>query len=631
MKAFPRADFVSHNTQVDSTSASLLGDGPPSRRVAFAALGCTLVILAASAWYRARQPDFHRGLGTDEFITLQNYTWAGVNSDGTRRQLSRLQDIRDLKTPSPRQLLIGLYCSLGRWTEPNNHVVYSSLANGTLPLFDDKVFGLRLTALAAGAAFALAVAAVCWRCRWHGTAILAGTMAFWHPYVVAYSQEARGYTVMLFLIVVFLWACQKTLQNPTSIVVAFALVMSSVLIFENTVNMAVDWVIPGYVLVFAFPSLFDPPQGNDHSKLQRKSLLVQFLCVGVAGFIFLVDRLPYVVASSQQYGIPFGTMRGFFDLLLRDLHYLFPSPAWVVVAVLGGIGAILAWQERPGRGYVALSGFAMLATLLHFAAGKRFAYERNLGFWLVPVFLGYACLSQRLMNLPRHGWQKIAVAAVVYVGTLALLVPGLRTSVMDLEYETFRTRIRELPQQEHTPSLALFGEGIPDSIQLDWPANWSDVAIPTDRAVNLLLVEKGTPLLPWVRGQYSLSDKQVPDWPHAEIAVHDGLFTVVRWPCRVMPWQSQPPARAVMLWYPSFESVAVSPEKVLAFLAENNVSLHPVTTRYQAKMEVFGRLACVVTAGSTRAETERIWQTLERAKQRFGGQTVLLGPRDNVK
>ena len=223
----------------------------PGRRAMLAVVGSTIVILGVSVYHRSHQQSFYRGLETDELITLQNYTWAGVKSDGTRRDLERLSDIQQLGCPSAKKLIIGVYCSLGRWAEPNNHVIYSLISNVALSLFERKDIALRVPALLAALAFAFGVAVVCWRCKWYATTVAAGTMAFWHPYIVEYSQTARGYTLMLFLVVLFLIGCQKAVKNPASISASFALVLISVFIFQNTVNMAADWVIPCYILLIA--------------------------------------------------------------------------------------------------------------------------------------------------------------------------------------------------------------------------------------------------------------------------------------------------------------------------------------------------------------------------------------------
>jgi hypothetical protein len=81
-----------------------------------------------------------------------------------------------------------------------------------------------------------------------------------------------------------------------------------------------------------------------------------------------------------------------------------------------------------------------------------------------------------------------------------------------------------------------------------------------------------------------------------------------------------------MLWYPSFEPVAVSPDAVLGFLKERGIVFHPISTRYQAKLEVFSRLECVAATAFSPEEAEILREALEAASVRFGGPVIPLLP-----
>ena len=67
---------------------------------------------------KSTSDDFRRPLAEDELITLRVYTGAGTNGDGTPRDLSRREQLEQLKPLSPSELAIGMYASLGRWAEP---------------------------------------------------------------------------------------------------------------------------------------------------------------------------------------------------------------------------------------------------------------------------------------------------------------------------------------------------------------------------------------------------------------------------------------------------------------------------------------------------------------------------------
>jgi hypothetical protein len=73
--------------------------------------------------------------------------------------------------------------------------------------------------------------------------------------------------------------------------------------------------------------------------------------------------------------------------------------------------------------------------------------------------------------------------------------------------------------------------------------------------------------------------------------------------------------------------VAVSPSGALDFLEASKIPFLAVNVRYQAKLEVFARLACVVAGATTPAEVQRTWKTLAEAQSLFGGRVVFLAPR----
>lgn len=601
------------------------------------AMGMLLIFLTASAFVIARRPDFQRGLHVDEFRTLQNYTWAGINDDGTRRSLDRLSDIEGLGTPSPRRFLMGIYCSLGRWPEPNNHIIYSALTNVSLAMCNNKIVAFRLPALVCAGAFALAVALVCWRCGWRTMAPATGAIAFWNPYVVHYAQEARGYTVMLSLVMCFLLAAERALRKPRALIPAWLLVILSILLVQNTVNMIIDWVGPCFLMMLIFPGIFDGATTNGRRCGRRRKLLLnQIFCVGCVVVVFFMDRLPYVYTSTQQYGYRVTSPAEFFARLTDVLRFLFPSTPWVGFLILGAVGGMLALRERPGRGYVALSAAAILVTLIHFAAAQRFTYVRNNGYWLIPVLLGYGCLGQRACDAIRKTWSAAAGKAILYGVSVVLAASVMRVSIVDEDYELFRGKVHALSTTP-TPALALYSvysDGVGREIQLDCPENWlhNQPELPETSALDLILVRRQPNAIFQPKGDRPGPWKPSSDWPNAEVMVQQGPYSVTRLPCRVARnWPESPTPTTIALWYPSFESVSLSPERVLEILKQNQLRYYELNARYQAKMEVFGRLACIAVLASTEEESRRLRNVLEEGQKRFGGEVVVLLPHDRRK
>src|SRR6185369_11739291 len=98
------------------------------RREALAYAAAALIIgLFAVLFVQDRR--FVESLAWDEWLTVEWYTWVGVTEAGEHRPVRRMEDFEALPAPSLRNLAIGFYCALGRWPEPNNHVVHSALVN----------------------------------------------------------------------------------------------------------------------------------------------------------------------------------------------------------------------------------------------------------------------------------------------------------------------------------------------------------------------------------------------------------------------------------------------------------------------------------------------------------------------
>ncbi len=158
-----------------------------------------------------------RPLVTDEIQTVINHTWAGIRPSGEQMELNRVSDFYGLPSPTPRQLLMGVYCAAGRWIEPNNHIINSLLTNFSLGFKRDELT-TRLPALLGGLTFAIAFF---WLCasvlKWSWAAPLVALWAWYCPYVLIYSQTARGYSWMLAIQVLMIIQAYRFTRRPTSI------------------------------------------------------------------------------------------------------------------------------------------------------------------------------------------------------------------------------------------------------------------------------------------------------------------------------------------------------------------------------------------------------------------------------
>ncbi|HEX5271081.1 MAG TPA: hypothetical protein VFW33_11360, partial [Gemmataceae bacterium] len=318
-----------------------------------------VAVVLASAAYRAGQPDLVRPLNEDELITLRYYTWAGVRPDGEPRELRRREDVERLGRPGMRELALGAYCSFGRWAEPNNHVVNSGLINLTLTSCHPFEAAVRIPALVGAVLLALLAGAICyWVFPARSAVPLVAACAFWHPYVLRYSQEARGYSWMLALQLLLVACFVRLLRSPTSLLWGFLTATVAALSFMNVLTMSLYWVFPAYLVMLAV-AVWGWLRGTGECAL-RVNLAVQIAAVGAVGLVFLLDRLPFVVSSTQQYGLTFQGAGEYAARLRETADYLFPSAGWKLFAVAGLAGLILSWRHPWGRLLLATFAVSLL-------------------------------------------------------------------------------------------------------------------------------------------------------------------------------------------------------------------------------------------------------------------------------
>ena len=312
-------------------------------------LAALVVLLTATAWLVGS--DLRRPLPTDEVISVRYYTWAGTTPEGEPNPIQRMSDLEDLRFAGLQHLGIGLYCSFGRWTEPNNHIVNSSLINFSLLAPVSTEVAIRSPALVGGLAFGMVVF---WLCGpllgWYRAAPLAVVAALWHPYGMQYSQTARGYTWMLALQGAQLACLFRVANSPRSVGWGVAAAVLATMTFMNVVSSAVYWVLPVYLTCFLAPvRWWSGREGTPaHRQLWLRNILLQVLAVGAVGMVFLMDRFPYVYSSSRQYGVGFSSLGELLSGVGSILAMLFPSAGWIAIGLFAITGLLLAVRnDRP--------------------------------------------------------------------------------------------------------------------------------------------------------------------------------------------------------------------------------------------------------------------------------------------
>lgn len=601
----------------------------------------TVMVIGFAVQSRLRSDNIRRIFHFDELITLRYYTWAGVQPDGEIRRLRREADIEKLSRPGAREFLIGTYCAAGRWPEPNNHVIHSLLCNLSLAGLSVSRMSLRLPALLGAAVFAASMAGICWVAfRRTAPAVLAAAAAICLPYVVYYSQTARGYTWMMALCGLHGLLFLAVARRPDSIVYGTLCAGVAVASFMNVVNLIADWVVPVYATFIVFPGiLIDKSEGAAGSRMRliRRNLVIQMLAVAAVAAVFFIDRLPYVYSSARQYGLPFDGMHGFAQRVIEAVAVLFPTWGWQMAAAAGAMGAVYAWRWRALRGPVAMVLVSIGTSLAHFALTGRFAYERNWGFALPLVVIGWAALAQGLGNLWPSKTGRLISSGLISAAAAVLLLQAERVVLADVPLERFSTVVHNLGSCSQPATIALRNAGVTEPIELSIPEEWAVPADPLPErgrvAVCTLLKRSddgawrmrcgptaGGETSGWLPGTWpAVACDQVQDEYRASV-LHGEV---------VPDWPASEGTAALVFWYPPLEAVSVSPGPVTEPLAKWGGRYITIQQRYQAKLEIFGRLGCVlfpVEGSEEREAVRRIVSTLETT---FGGMTRIVVPTEN--
>ncbi len=531
------------------------------------AMPLALIAVIALGALKFRSEEFRRPLGEDELITLRVYTGAGANGDGTPRDLARHEQLQNLRPLTPSELAVGAYASIGRWSEPNNHIVHSAAVNLFLGRIRPIEAAVRLPALLAAMAFALALA---WLCvvtgRGWGAPVAAALAMVW-PYVSWYSMESRGYALMMLFCVLLVLAARWLLARPGSIFAGAALTAVSALTVMNLVNLSADWIAPGFLLIFLFPRWIRPDLPDVAAP--RKSLAVVGLATAAILGVFLMDRLPFLVSAMNQYGVPFNGSLDYADRCREVLDYLFPTPLWKGVAIVALVGAMFAARSPSGRGPIALGSAALFASALHFAVTGKFPYLRNCGYLLLPVLFGFAAaadLGIQTISSLRIRW----LTTVLLAGVVASLEQFEPPANPDPNYAAFAQALSETPV-DGTPGRVILERGVTKSLDLYFPMNWEliETTFPTTGSVDLVRVTKTGDDYSFWTDRYAISSSGPADW---------------------------------IVWHPPFAVTAVTPEPILAELKQAGAkSATPYHGRYQAKLSILSRVTVILAEGSDEA------------------------------
>jgi hypothetical protein len=624
---------------------------PRSERLIVAVLtAAALLLLGLIAWQRWNDPGAARPLENDEFHNLEYYTWAGLKPTGDQRPLRRLEDMRNLPAPSFGQLGMGIYRSVALWKTPNNHLVHTLLLDLAMLGGSPSERQIRLPAFCAAIIFAIALYALLqWGLGWRFAAPLAALGAFCLPYVYWYGNEARGYTVTLVLQVLFLAMARQAACRPTNLAWGVAQAITAILLFMNNVSMILYWLFPAY-LAFWF---FAPSSGASSGRLEqrhqwRRNLILQLVGIGAVGFLFLMDRLPYLLVSTQINGIEVSGTADFLAKCYGIVRYLFPGTGWAALGCLGLVGSAALCCSKENRWLGVLALGTILITVVHCWLMKKVVYPRACGYCLPMIVIGAAYLAElawRGGNWPR----RLVTLTISVVFTGVLVGESLACRCDEFDYPAAFAKLDSasgvprqsvpyavLPQADYILNKSLPArwltarDGISSDSPIDRVLFLVPVKMPGDRVDQLVylapLEAPDKALMQRARSWEGMLEsivtgaptepRRVGSYQLVSVAVHSEPFSAAR----AFPGKTP----NVVAWYPDPLRVGLFGQPVMDLLREGDVPYIRRNHRFPAHLDYYNQLVSLEFVARSAEEWNKIKGVVATGLQRFGGRAVCL-------
>lgn len=321
---------------------------------------------------------------------------------------------------------------LTTFDDSNNHILYTFLARLSIGLFGDTVAAIRLPAVLFGLASIAAIYGFSRRVMSWPEAMVAAALLTVSYHHVWFSQNARGYTALLFFSLLsssFLIDAIRT--GRTGRWLAYALVGA----MGAFTHLTIAFLFVGHFIYFAYRTLIGPERKNAGLSRFWTGIFQGFAVLTLLTLVLYATVLPDMLGGTlltsglqgkSEWTNPIWALRE----LLGSLQIGF-SGAGVLAAgglvVLVGMVRFSRTEAAPVAFFVIPVGLAVLImTSIGYTLFPRFFFFA-MGFAIVIVIHGasaFGALAARALRLDgaRAGWAAVA-PALVLVAASAISLP----------------------------------------------------------------------------------------------------------------------------------------------------------------------------------------------------------------
>lgn len=317
-----------------------------------------------------------------------------------------------------------LYVGLSNYSEPNNHLFHTFLVHLVYLALGNKPWVLRLPALASGVlavpAWYLAIRSMFNKHAGLLTAALVASSSA----LIAYSANARGYTLIWLIFALLLALGQRLMSQPNG----FAWFLFAGLSAMGFYTVPIMLYPFGIVVLWMFLSSLAASRGRNRARF----LMQLGLAAAGAGLMTILLYMPVFVASGVDAVVSNRTVASHsWPIFVERLPKVIAStwnlwnrdlPKGVGVLLTFGFAASVVWHHRLARLRVPIVLAALMwcvpLMLIH-----RVAPPPKVWLFLLPLFLGLAAVGWSYFLSEIAG--RLATSPSLVYGVLAIMLAGV--------------------------------------------------------------------------------------------------------------------------------------------------------------------------------------------------------------